>query len=636
VQYILVKRKVDGPSIPELGQPVALTFDSVRVPLNRPSTGPNPVSAYQLERSTDGSTWAVIATGASIFGNPAAQFVDGGRLASTTYYYRARTTDTGGRVSAYCATVSVTTPQSATGSAYRVLNNEVGYYLQGYPLNEGGIGVNATYRAITAKADVVVIGSMPPGVLAEETTMIGQLRAIRSDIKLLRYTDPIYWYDNSGPGSGSPYTEGWAVINLNNAPQAWSAKNAAGQVLAHQWSSSDTNGINWATTSTATNSLGQTLQQATRYQWQQFTPSTLYDGVFLDDVSLNPTGLIIRGTQGNPNPAYVNWSYPQDGIDYDWLTDYTFGNVYRANIAALFNEFRTISSSFVVSSNTNIGYWYGQYKTAFDWSAGGRPPTPFSSTALYNSVDVGFIEESYRVYGFGDVGSANNAGYRILGWFNLAEFYRGHELQYQNSRKASTNRMQRQMVLHDHKLKGSNTASETQTDYAYARACWAMIKLVEGGMYGLCRTSRQPFFLDETCIKLGAVVGGPRSMGALFQPPTESNNPASFTLRAPNATNGSAQFYWAEFENALVVFRADITGLTPGSSIFGQGASVSYTLPSAGTGRKWQRPNAATYVNPDYPDLAMVGQSTSFNNGADATTSSLLPLHGEVFLRVMA
>jgi hypothetical protein len=115
VQYVLVKRKVDGPSIPELGTPVALTFDSVRVPLNRPSTGPNPVSAYQLERSTDGSTWAVIATGASIFGNPPAQYVDGGRAAATTYYYRARTTDTAGRVSAYCATVSVATPAGAGG-----------------------------------------------------------------------------------------------------------------------------------------------------------------------------------------------------------------------------------------------------------------------------------------------------------------------------------------------------------------------------------------------------------------------------------------------------------------------------------------------------------------------------------------
>lgn len=110
MQYVLVKRKIDGPSVPELGQPVALTFDSIRIPLNRPSTGPNAVAQYELERSTDGNAWTVIATGPAIFGNPPAQFVDGDRVALTTYYYRARTIDTAGRVSAYCAIVSVTTP----------------------------------------------------------------------------------------------------------------------------------------------------------------------------------------------------------------------------------------------------------------------------------------------------------------------------------------------------------------------------------------------------------------------------------------------------------------------------------------------------------------------------------------------
>jgi hypothetical protein len=123
-------------------------------------------------------------------------------------------------------------------------------------------------------------------------------------------------------------------------------------------------------------------------------------------------------------------------------------------------------------------------------------------------------------------------------------------------------------------------------------------------------------------------------MGTLNQPNISSNDPVSFTVRSPNTTNGSAQFFWAEFDNALVVWRGDNTGLTPGSSNFGDGTAVSYTLPSAGSGKKWQRPNASTYVNPDYSDLAMQAQNTALNNGADATTSSLKPLHGEVFLRV--
>lgn len=108
--YILVKRKIDGPSIPELGTPTSVTFDSVTVPLARASTGPNAIAQYVLERATSaGGPWTVIGQGPLIFGNPPAQFVDGGRLALTEYFYRARAVDTAGRISAYCAVVSAVT-----------------------------------------------------------------------------------------------------------------------------------------------------------------------------------------------------------------------------------------------------------------------------------------------------------------------------------------------------------------------------------------------------------------------------------------------------------------------------------------------------------------------------------------------
>lgn len=111
--FVLIKRKLEGPSIPELGQPTSVTFDSVTLPVVRPSTGPAALASYELQRSLDGTTWSAIATGPSIFGNPAAQYVDGGRAALTTYYYRARATDVAGRVSDYCAPVSGTTVGNA-------------------------------------------------------------------------------------------------------------------------------------------------------------------------------------------------------------------------------------------------------------------------------------------------------------------------------------------------------------------------------------------------------------------------------------------------------------------------------------------------------------------------------------------
>lgn len=130
---IIVKRRTDGPSVPELGTPTSVTFDSVTVPLTRPSTGPAAISSYEIDRSTNGTTWATVASGALIFGNPPAQYVDGGRLPLTTYYYRARATDTSGRISAYSSTVSATTSAVAVGTKKWTPGQYIRGDAQGYP-----------------------------------------------------------------------------------------------------------------------------------------------------------------------------------------------------------------------------------------------------------------------------------------------------------------------------------------------------------------------------------------------------------------------------------------------------------------------------------------------------------------------
>jgi hypothetical protein len=111
---IIVKRRVDGPSAPELGTPVPTSFSSITVPLSRPSTGPAAIASYSIERATAaGGPFTVVASGPAVFGNPPTQYVDGGLIAGGTYYYRARATDTSGRVSAYSAVVSGTTLTSS-------------------------------------------------------------------------------------------------------------------------------------------------------------------------------------------------------------------------------------------------------------------------------------------------------------------------------------------------------------------------------------------------------------------------------------------------------------------------------------------------------------------------------------------
>lgn len=133
MRHIIIKRRVDGPSVPELGTPTAVTFDSVTVPLARASTGPSAIASYTIERATAAAgPWTVAATGALIFGNPPTQYVDGGRLALTTYYYRAKAQDSAGRISAYSATVSgTTTAASGFGFSWNpgfyVFNQQIAY-----------------------------------------------------------------------------------------------------------------------------------------------------------------------------------------------------------------------------------------------------------------------------------------------------------------------------------------------------------------------------------------------------------------------------------------------------------------------------------------------------------------------------
>lgn len=157
MQYVLVKRKIDGPSVPELGMPTAVTFDSVRVPLVRPSTGPNALAAYQLERvSAAGGPWVVIAYGADIFGNPPAQYVDGGRQANTQYYYRCRAIDVAGRVSAYCAVVVVTTPSGAA-SEVPAFNTTTPNKVVNPALTPNGTTV---FRTIQAAVDTITLNDV--------------------------------------------------------------------------------------------------------------------------------------------------------------------------------------------------------------------------------------------------------------------------------------------------------------------------------------------------------------------------------------------------------------------------------------------------------------------------------------------
>lgn len=352
---IIIKRRVDGPSTPELGQPTSVTFSSVTVPLNRPSTGPAPISSYTIQRSLNGTTWTTAATGALIFGNPPVAFVDGGRLALTTYFYRALAEDTGGRVSVYGATVSVTTASTATPSVplslYSNPFNEAVAYLQG---NTSGNGVeNATTRAELSRYDAAVLQWKWPAAQSLETTYMGQLRSSHPHLKLLMYCDARFWID--GDQSGATTTVVYNVLNSAGAPARWKAENVANDHLAHRFYFTNSNASN-PTDITSTNAAGDTYAVAFIKQLETYFQLSLYDGVMFDDVNMIGCNINLRGVDSD-----VSWDYLNNGTAPSFTADAAAKADFAAGQAYLIDTvYRSRHPGKLVDRNTDPTYWYRQ------------------------------------------------------------------------------------------------------------------------------------------------------------------------------------------------------------------------------------------------------------------------------------
>lgn len=318
--FVLIKRKLEGPSVPELGQPTSATFDSVTVPLNRASTGPAALGSYELQRSLDGTTWTTIATGPGIFGNPPRQYVDGGRTALTTYYYRARATDVAGRVSDFCAAVSVRTASQAgtedTGDRWGM------GFIGGVPEHSGsGKNPFATqysdpkYIAQMAKRQHVVIGGWQEIESQGRRPLEEIVRAVKAasqvGTKIYQYylpealeeTWPVpyrnslrnklnaesWWLYESGT-SGNKVPSFWAVYQpeMRTINTSAHVRPDANGLIASEWIVKDT--IDWAMDGQLNN-----------------TPAPSLDGLYQDNT--------------NPLPGVVG-DWDLDGQAEDWTYKY--------------------------------------------------------------------------------------------------------------------------------------------------------------------------------------------------------------------------------------------------------------------------------------------------------------------------
>ncbi len=98
---IICKTDIRPPTAPVLGTVAFVSATALTVPMTTPATDLVAVASYSLERATSASGPFTELTAAATF-----PYSDTGLTASTTYYYRARATDSSGNVGNYSAIVS--------------------------------------------------------------------------------------------------------------------------------------------------------------------------------------------------------------------------------------------------------------------------------------------------------------------------------------------------------------------------------------------------------------------------------------------------------------------------------------------------------------------------------------------------
>jgi hypothetical protein len=249
----------------------------------------------------------------------------------------------------------------------------------------------------------------------------------------------------------------------------------------------------------------------------------------------------------------------------------------------------------------------------------GAPPLPLSNHPFYRQWELPMDEVTNNDLGLRI--ASGGTTYQVQGG-SASGYYRGYSVQ-EKFVKLDANMptaIGRGAVLMH--ANGINR-TPTQTDIEFVRTLSLMPLLTERGAPCVQLGGSRPFSLDELLVQLGNPLAA-RSMGTL----NETN--LAWSFRAANQSVGVARFYWAEFQHGIVVCRLDhpTIGAWPSAD-----ALVTCTLPNPGAGKKWQRLNAATYVNP-VTQRATRNQSPTLNNGADVTTVALRPLHCVLIRRV--
>jgi uncharacterized phage protein (TIGR02218 family) len=484
--------------------------------------------------------------------------------------------------------------------------------------------LNSTRHQEFADKDLVIFQSTYMTEIRAETrtNAMDQINAINPGTKFFVYTIANETYKTMPSSTGQNEREITKALvdhptkgNPNWYVHRVGQPGASGRVEP-TFSPSTLNQLNMAALVAGNNSLGENY--ATAYWkehdgfWSLGTPpfKTKLRGFFVDAFCAKPPPMYVN----NGSTTITDHDFNANGVS-DTIDDFSGGpNAGGRFWAEGHLEFKTRMEArfpgFVLIPNA--ARWSYDY---FDGR--GQAPLPLSTHPFYQQWELTLQESWNNWLGL----RRTSSGYTFTGGGSVQSACRAYEIQERMlmADVDSDNVGICAVLLHTLMCDRAPIAN----DHRWARFFTALCMMVERAAPCVQRNGDDPYSLDESCLQLGNPIA-PRTMGTL------NESTLAFTLRAADQSVGVARFYWARFDNAIVVTRCDSPsiGNYPSSD-----AKVLCTLPAPPGGFKWQMSNAATYVNP-ITGRAMRGQDVTFNTGADVTQVLLGPYEA-AFVRLV-
>ncbi len=614
-----------APTIAALGSP---TSTSVGVQVTVPSvdnrTG---INSYQVELATDVGGPFLLRSIISVAEATTGTIITG-LGSSTQYFVRLRGVD--GAIS-HNVSLPSNVVQQTTGSAAGAAGFWPNWPIMNCNCVQGNSLLTSSQYSMLADMDLVIFQSFYPTTARLQSRIAGILaiRALQSAPMFTRFF--IYCQPRAtlktvtSPGNGEleinkALIEDGVKGNSNWIVHRVGDQTATGRVEneftpASQWQ------CNMAVLVAGNNSLAENYAFAYCKEWNTKWViggddiRTYLAGAFQDAVYQVPPPMF----QNNGATSITDHDFNANGVA-DSRTDYSGGANAGGRFWAEGNlEFKAQFESRFPGKYlvVNSASWAG-----FAFNGSGSPPLPMNVWPYYRKWELALREVSNFNLGLRLSGTT---GYQYNGGGSASSFFRDYHAQ-EKCLKLDAN-MPAAIAKGAVLLQGNGqNRTPNQDDYEFVRACSLVALLVERGAPCIQLSGATPFSLDELLVKLGNPLST-RSMGTL------NETTLSFTLRTADQTVGVAKFYWAEFEEGIVIWRGDNPAIAAWPS--GAGAAVVCTLPSPGGGKKWQMLNAASYVNPVTARTTR-NQSPSLNNGADVTQISLKPMHAVLIRRVSA